>query len=76
MKHFLILLFFSTLVFANYTYKGENSGKIDMHGGKKQKLIEDKQNLSNKNFMLGNIGLGTAKDKKEQNNKEKQKDKN
>ncbi len=33
------LIFISSTLFANYAYTGENSGKIDMHGGKKDKLI-------------------------------------
>jgi len=39
MKIFLLsILFISTSLFANYAYQGENSGKIDMHGGKGDKL--------------------------------------
>jgi len=34
----LTILFLSTSLFANYAYQGENSGKIDMHGGKGDKL--------------------------------------
>lgn len=39
MKYLLLTLaFLSTSLFANYAYQGENSGKIDMHGGKGDKL--------------------------------------
>lgn len=38
MKTLLISLLFTSLAFANYAYTGQNSGKIDMHGGKSDKL--------------------------------------
>lgn len=42
MKSFLLItIFFTTSLLANYTYVGENSGKIDMHGGKSDKLINN-----------------------------------
>ena len=35
MKRLLIdTIFFTNILFANSTYTGQNSGKIDMHGGK------------------------------------------
>uniref|UniRef100_UPI004047388B hypothetical protein n=1 Tax=Aliarcobacter sp. TaxID=2321116 RepID=UPI004047388B len=51
-------LFFTNILFANYAFTNENAGKIDMHGGKGEKLINHKNSLSNKNFNnLGNIGI-------------------
>ena len=57
MKSFLLItIFFTTSLFANYTYGGENSGKIDMHGGKSDKLI----NNSFKDTKFGTLkSLGT-----------------
>ena len=47
MKRLLIVtIFFTSILFANYNYTDENSGKIDMHGGKSDKLVPQK---------LGNI---------------------
>ena len=57
-KYLLITVFLATSLFANYTYNGENSGKIDMHGGNTDKLI--KGNFSNKKFGLSQ-GLGMKK---------------
>ena len=69
MKHTVFILLLSNLLFANYAYQEKNAGKIDMHGGKKQKLIDKPSNLSGKPFMLGNIGLqgSLKKDNKENN---------
>lgn len=40
MKTLLIVtIFLANCLFANYTYTNENSGKIDMHGGKGEKLL-------------------------------------
>lgn len=39
MKTLILLTFtFISTLFANYNFNGENMGKIDMHGGKKEKL--------------------------------------
>ena len=49
MKRLLIVtIFFTSILFANYNYTEENSGKIDMHGGKSDKLVPQK---------LGNINI-------------------
>lgn len=51
-------IFLTNILFANYAYNGENSGKIDMHGGKKDALLKDKKGFSNSNLnSLGNIGI-------------------
>ncbi len=44
----LVTIFFTGILFANYNYSDENSGKIDMHGGKSDKLVPQK---------LGNINI-------------------
>jgi len=57
---FLLLcsILFTNILFANNTYTNENSGKIDMHGGKSEMLINNKNSLSNgKLNELGNIGI-------------------
>lgn len=69
MKLILFALLLSTLTFANYAYQGENSGKIDMHGGKKTKLIDKPSKLSSKPFLLGNIGLQNDLEKKDKEEK-------
>ncbi|QKF58918.1 hypothetical protein [Aliarcobacter lanthieri] len=50
MKTLLIVtIFLSNFLFANYNYVGENNGKIDMHGGKKDSLLNQKNSISNIN---------------------------
>ena len=64
MKYILILtLFLGTSLFANYAFTGENSGKIDMHGGKKDKLLTNKNTFSNTKLNnLGSMGsMGISK---------------
>lgn len=57
-KIILSSLFFTNILFANYAFTNENAGKIDMHGGKSEKLLNNKNSLSNTNFNnLGNIGI-------------------
>ncbi|CAM3384163.1 hypothetical protein [Arcobacter aquimarinus] len=46
----LICLFLTNILFANYSYTNKNSGKIDMHGGKGENLLNQKNSLSNTNF--------------------------
>ena len=54
----LVTIFFTSILFANYNYTDENSGKIDMHGGKSEMLLNNKNSLSNTNFNnLGSIGI-------------------
>lgn len=56
MKLLLITtIFLSNFLFANSIYNQNNSGKIDMHGGKEQKLLDEKNSLSNKD--LNKIGV-------------------
>ncbi len=58
MKYILTTIFLATSLFANYAYKGENSGKIDMHGGKGESLLTKKNNFSNMGINpLSNIGI-------------------
>ena len=46
MKKILIVTFiFTNFLFANYNYTGENSGKIDMHGGKGENLLNKNNSL-------------------------------
>lgn len=44
----LVTIFLTNILFANNNYNTENSGKIDMHGGKSDKLVPQK---------LGNINI-------------------
>jgi hypothetical protein len=54
----LCLIFLTNILYANYAITGENAGKIDMHGGKSDMLLNNKNSLSNTNFNnLGNIGI-------------------
>ncbi len=59
MKYILtITIFLSSSLFANYAFTGENTGKIDMHGGKSDKLIINKNAFSTKNINpLSNMGI-------------------
>ncbi len=59
MKYILIIaIFLSSSLFANYAFTGENTGKIDMHGGKGDSLINSKNKFSDKKFnSLSNIGI-------------------
>ena len=56
MKKLLIVTsIFTNILFANYNHTSENSGKIDMHGGKTPSLLNEKNSLSNKG--LNDIGI-------------------
>lgn len=44
----LVTIFLTNILFANNNYNTGNSGKIDMHGGKSDKLVPQK---------LGNINI-------------------
>jgi hypothetical protein len=51
-------IFLTNILFANYAFTGQNSGQIDMHGGKNELLLNNKNSLSNTNFKgLGDIGI-------------------
>lgn len=57
----LFLLSLGSSLLANYAYTNENLGKIDMHGGKKQNLLDKKTNFSSKTLQ---DGLNVSKPKK------------
>ncbi len=44
----LVTIFFTGILFANYNYSDESSGKIDMHGGKSDSLVPS--NFGNMNI--------------------------
>lgn len=57
-KTIITTMILSTSLFANYAYTGENSGKIDMHGGKGESLLSNKNKFSNTGISpLSNIGI-------------------
>ena len=49
-KLLIITIFLSNLLFAELNDNRNYSGKIDMHGGKSEKLLNEKNSLSNKDF--------------------------
>lgn len=51
----IITIFLSNLLFADSNYNKNYSRKIDMHGGKSENILNDKNSLSNKDFK--NIGI-------------------
>lgn len=51
----IITIFLSNLLFADSNYNKNYNGKIDMHGGKSENILNDKNSLSNKDFK--NIGI-------------------
>ena len=54
----LCSIFLINILFADYNSDTQNKGKIDMHGGKSEMLINNKNSLSNTNFNnLGSIGI-------------------
>jgi hypothetical protein len=54
----LCSIFLTNILFANYAFTGDNSGKIDMHGGKSDMLSNNKNSLSGSKLNnLGNIGI-------------------
>lgn len=58
----IVTIFLTNILFANYAYTGQNSGQIDMHGGKSELLINKKNSLSNKKFNdIGSIGINKPK---------------
>ena len=46
----LCSIFLINILFADYNSDTQNKGKIDMHGGKSEMLINNKNSLSNTNF--------------------------
>jgi len=64
---FVITILLSNFLFANYNYKDKNSGKIDMHGGKKDNLINQKNSISNINQIGVIKPIAPIKPKKPQN---------
>ena len=68
MKYIFIATIFSiSSLFANYAYTGQGSGKIDMHGGKSDKLT------GSKGFSNSSFSLGSTFDKKEEVKKKDEK---
>ena len=77
----MVTLFLTHSLFANEQYTNDNSGKIDMHGGKNDSLINQKNSLSNKS--INDIGIvkpiapiapnALIKDEKKENKKEDKK---
>jgi hypothetical protein len=58
----IVTIFLTNILFANYAYTSQNSGEIDMHGGKSELLINNKNSLSNSKFNgLGSIGINKPK---------------
>lgn len=54
----LCSIFLINILFADYNTTQEKAGKIDMHGGKSEMLLNNKNSLSNTNFNnLNNIGI-------------------
>ena len=54
----LCSIFLINILFADYNSDTQNKGKIDMHGGKSEMLINNKNSLSNTNFNnLNDIGI-------------------
>ena len=51
----MVTLFLTHSLVANEQYTNDNSGKIDMHGGKSDSLINQKNSLSNKS--INTIGI-------------------
>ncbi len=56
MKTLLIVtIFIANILYANYSFTEQNSGKIDMHGGKGEKLMGESSLGSGELKSLGNI---------------------
>jgi len=51
----IVTIFLTNILYANYTFSGTNNGNIDMHGGKSDSLLNEKNSFSNTN--LNNIGI-------------------
>jgi len=65
MKQLALASLIASSLFANYAHQGENSGKIDMHGGKSDSLLNKKSNFSKGGFSLSNgMGLGNTQSPK------------
>jgi len=63
----IVTILLSNFLFANYNYKDKNSGKIDMHGGKKDNLINQNNSISNINQIGVIKPIAPIKPKKPQN---------
>ena len=54
----LSFIFLTNILFAQSDYTTQKAGQIDMHGGKSDMLLSNKNSLSNTNMnSLGNIGI-------------------
>lgn len=77
MKIFIVSIFFIGSIFAHNAYDNNAIGKIDMHGGKGDKLMLPKiKNLNNLNMMQMGLPKNPNKPKKieiERNKEEKTK---
>jgi len=70
MKKIIMISIITTMsLYANYSYGGNNMGKIDMHGGKEQKLVPNQMKMNNFNG-LNNLSINkpTNPDKPEVKN--------
>ena len=63
---FIVTIFLSNLLFADSNYNKNYSGKIDMHGGKSENILNDKNSLSNKDFKNIGINKPTTKTKQKE----------
>ena len=41
----IVTTLFANILFANYNYMIQDNGKIDMHGGKSENLIDEKKDI-------------------------------
>lgn len=67
-KTIFILFILVSFSYANYNYNQNNSGKIDMHGGKGTNLLGDKKGFSKSNNFNS---LGIISNSKDNKNKTK-----
>lgn len=59
----IVTIFLTNILFANYAYTGQNSGKIDMHGGKSNSLLGNSNSLSNSKLnSIENMGIAKPKE--------------
>lgn len=59
-KLLIVTIFLTNFLFANYAFTGQNSGQIDMHGGKGEKLKGSSSLGSGELKSLGNISKPLA----------------
>lgn len=66
---FLIMTIFITVLLAEYN--NDNSGKIDMHGGKASSLVGENKGFSNKSFSLKENSFSSKLKESKDNNSSK-----